>query len=89
MQTSAATSLASLRAMARHAQTQSQRLDGDTTDTRLVAVRDALAALDVALGLVTELPADTSGALVAALRKRIDDAFAALSQLDASQQPVR
>jgi len=90
VQTSTSTSLASLRAMAGHARTQSRSLDGsgESSDARVMAVRDALAAVDVALGLVTELPAETSGVLVAAVRKRIDEAFAALAQLEAPQ-PTR
>ena len=53
----------------------------DTTTAPLTTVREALAALDLALDLVRELPAETTGPVLDALRRRIATAVAALDQL--------
>ena len=53
----------------------------DTATTQLVTVREALAALEVALDLVRELPAETPGPVLDALRRRIATAVAALDEL--------
>ena len=45
---------------------------------KLARVRQALAAVDGALGIVGDLPPDATGAVVAALRKRLADALEAL-----------
>lgn len=50
--------------------------------SQLNTVRDALAAVDVALELVRELPTDATGPLVAALRKRLATAFEALENAE-------
>jgi DNA-binding CsgD family transcriptional regulator len=47
-------------------------------EARLSAVRQALAAVDAALGLVGDLPPETTGPVVAAVRKRLASAFDAL-----------
>lgn len=76
-------SLGALRQMANDAHAASMPLmNGRSPAEPLVlALRDTLAAVDVALDLVGELPPGSTGALVVALRKRIDAAFAALDQL--------
>ena len=53
---------------------------------QLRAVRDALAAVDLALDLVHELPPDTTGPLVAALRKRVTVALDALDMVEGGIQ---
>jgi len=45
---------------------------------KLAAVRDALAAVDGALGIVGDLPPDATGAVVTVVRKRLADALEAL-----------
>ena len=51
---------------------------GGGENDRLAAVREALTALDVSLDLVRDLPPETSGPVLDALRKRIAKAKAAL-----------
>lgn len=77
--------LGELRAAARDARDFSDSLDlvtGDRVREKLSAVRDALSALDVALELVRDLPAETTGPVLDALRKRV---VAAIASLDAVQ----
>ena len=52
---------------------------------QLTAVRDALAAVDLALDLVSELPPETTGPVIGAVRKRIGTA---LDALDAAAQAI-
>ena len=77
--------LGELRAAARDARDRKDSMDPPTSDAmrdKLAAVRDALRALDVALELVRELPPETTGSVLDALRKRV---AAAVASLDAAQ----
>jgi hypothetical protein len=53
---------------------------GPTTPVavKLSAVRDALVAVDAALGLVSELPPETTEAMIGAVKRRLGGAIAAL-----------
>ena len=74
--------LGDLRAIAGRAGTAAEMLRTSVPSafvgTQLNTVRDALAAVDLALEVVRDLPPDTTGPLVAALRKRLAAAFEAL-----------
>lgn len=48
---------------------------------KLSAVRDALLAVDVALGLVSELPAETTEAMISAVKRRLGGAITALDEV--------
>ena len=77
--------LGDLRAAARDARDRSDLIGPPAADpmrASLAAVRDALTALDVALDLVRDLPAETNGPVLDALRKRVATAIASL---DAAQ----
>lgn len=54
-------------------------------DSSLAIVRNTLASVDSALDLVRDLPADTTGPVIAVLRARI---AAALTALDAAAPPA-
>jgi hypothetical protein len=45
---------------------------------KLSAVRDALVAVDAALGLVSELPPETTEPMLSAVKRRLGGAIAAL-----------
>jgi DNA-binding CsgD family transcriptional regulator len=47
---------------------------------RLTAVRDALVAVDAALGLVGELPPETTEPMISAVKRRLGGAIAALDE---------
>jgi DNA-binding CsgD family transcriptional regulator len=51
---------------------------GNGLAAKLSAVREALASVDAALGLVGDLPPETTGPVVMAVRKRLAAAFDAL-----------
>src|SRR5687768_12706761 len=48
---------------------------------KLGAVRDALVAVDAALGLVSELPPETTEAMIGAVKRRLGGAIAALDEV--------
>jgi DNA-binding CsgD family transcriptional regulator len=50
------------------------------TAAKLSAVRDALVAVDAALGLVSELPAETTEAMLNAIKRRLGGAISALDE---------
>jgi len=74
-------SLGNLRALAGRATAAGAAL-GTSTDAgiaaRLAAVRDALAAVDGALAIVSDMPPETTGTVLAAVRKRLAAAFEAI-----------
>ena len=74
--------LGSLRAIAGRANETNGAIspasNGNGLAAKLAAVRDALAAVDAALGIVGDLPPETTGVVVAAVRKRLGSAFDAL-----------
>jgi DNA-binding CsgD family transcriptional regulator len=47
---------------------------------KLSAVRDALVAIDAALGLVSELPPETTEAMISAVKRRLGGAISALDE---------
>jgi hypothetical protein len=47
---------------------------------KLSAVRDALVAVDAALGLVSELPPETTEAMISAVKRRLGGAITALDE---------
>jgi DNA-binding CsgD family transcriptional regulator len=51
---------------------------GVAAAAKLSAVRDALVAVDTALGLVSELPPETTEAMLGAVKRRLGGAIAAL-----------
>lgn len=63
-----------------------RRLDDESgvVSGGVASIRDALAAVDVALSLVRELPPETTGPVLDALRRRVSAAIAALD----AAQPV-
>ena len=77
-----AAELGSLRAIAGRANAATGAItptaDTNGLEARLSAVREALASVDAALGIVGDLPPETSGPVVAAVRKRLAAAFDAL-----------
>lgn len=75
--------LGELRTITGNAHERTRRLGRTAADTMddVRAIRDALAAVDVALDLVRELPAETSGPVLDALRKRVAKAMTALDTL--------
>jgi DNA-binding CsgD family transcriptional regulator len=50
------------------------------TAAKLIAVRDALVAVDAALGLVSELPPETTEAMISAVKRRLGGAISALDE---------
>src|SRR5258708_16714253 len=73
-----------LRAIAGRADGRAGDLAAAQPDAKqLVAVGDAIVSVDVALDLVAELPAETTGAVIDAVRKRL---AAALAELDKVEQ---
>ncbi|HEX9494281.1 MAG TPA: helix-turn-helix transcriptional regulator [Candidatus Limnocylindria bacterium] len=76
--------LGTLRAIAGRADGRAGELAAAQPDAKqLAAVRDAIVSVDVALDLVAELPAETTGAVIDAVRKRL---AAALAELDKVEQ---
>lgn len=53
-------------------------------DSPLESLRQALAAVDAALDLVSELPDETRGQVIEAVRRRLGSGFAALDELQRS-----
>jgi DNA-binding CsgD family transcriptional regulator len=51
---------------------------------KLIAVRDALVAVDAALGLVSELPRETTEAMISAVKRRLGGAINALDEAQRS-----
>jgi hypothetical protein len=54
----------------------------------MTTLRENLAAADAALGLVAELPAETTGPLIEVVRKRLAAALDALDAVEHSQNGV-
>jgi len=83
--------LGSLRAIAGRANATTGALrptsNSDGLEAKLSAVRDALASVDAALGIVGDLPPETTGSVVAAVRRRLAAAFDALE--NAQSEAVR
>jgi DNA-binding CsgD family transcriptional regulator len=52
-----------------------------TAVAKLAAVRDALTAVDAALGLVGELPPETTEPMIDAIKRRLGSAIAALDEV--------
>jgi DNA-binding CsgD family transcriptional regulator len=50
------------------------------TAAKLLAVRDALVAVEAALGLVSELPPETTEPMISAVKRRLGGAIAALDE---------
>ena len=77
--------LGSLRAIAGRANAMTGAIqptaDSNGLEARLSAVREALASVDAALGIVGDLPPETTGPLVAAVRRRLAAAFDALETM--------
>ena len=75
--------LGELRTMRGDAHERSRRLGADRkrASDGLATIRDALAAVDVALDLVRDLPAETSGPVLDAVRKRVAKAMSTLDSL--------
>jgi DNA-binding CsgD family transcriptional regulator len=55
--------------------------DAATAAAKLAAVRDALTAVDAALGLVRELPPETTEPMIDAVKRRLASAIAALDDV--------
>ncbi len=86
------TSLGTLRAIAGRADVRSAQLEAGAARpvvTQLETLRNALAAVDVALELVGELPAETTGAVVDAVRKRLATALVALEVIEKAVSTTR
>jgi DNA-binding CsgD family transcriptional regulator len=83
--------LGTLRAIAGRADVRAGHIEADAARPvgSLGAVRDALAAVDVALDLVGELPAETTGAVIDAVRKRLGAALDALEHVERSAETPR
>ena len=73
------------RADARAADLAAAMTRGGPLAAQLSALRESLSAVDGALVLVNDLPAETTGPVIAAVRKRLAAAFEAL---DAAMQAV-
>jgi len=86
---SPAVPLGQLRAIAGRASAEVQRMDAEPSahliGSQLASVHAALAEVDAALGLLTDLPPETTGPVISALRKRLSMAFASL---EAAQEAV-
>jgi DNA-binding CsgD family transcriptional regulator len=79
-------SLANLRALAGRANAAGAALSTSADSgisAKLAAVRDALAAVDGALAIVGDLPPETTGSVLAAVRKRLASAFDAIDNAQA------
>jgi DNA-binding CsgD family transcriptional regulator len=77
--------LGTLRAIAGRAEVRTAQLEATgarPAATQIGALRDALAAVDVALDLVGELPPETTGAVIEAVRKRLAAALTALDSIE-------
>lgn len=84
----ARTPLGVLRVIAARADSRGAALESTPKDAALVpritTLRESLAEADAALGLVAELPADTTGPLIEAVRKRLAAALDALEAVERS-----
>jgi DNA-binding CsgD family transcriptional regulator len=82
---SATASLGGLRAIAGRASDTTAAIvvgpDSNGLARQIAAVREALAAVDGALGIVGDLPPEATGPVVAAVRKRLADALEALDNV--------
>jgi DNA-binding CsgD family transcriptional regulator len=77
--------LGTLRAIAGRADVHSDKLEADAArpvGRQLVKARQALAAVDVALDLVRDLPAETTGPVIDAVRRRLAMALAAIEVVE-------
>jgi DNA-binding CsgD family transcriptional regulator len=77
--------LGTLRAIAGRADLRTSKLEAGSARpvaAQILTLRDALAAVDVALDLVGELPPETTGAVIDAVRKRLSTALAALEDVE-------
>jgi hypothetical protein len=93
----ATTDLGHLRAIAGRANVRSRGMAGSSSgngsrngsgvDAQIVAVRDALAAVDGALAILGELPPETTGPVLSAVRKRLATAFEQLDRFDVGVAP--
>lgn len=59
-----------------------EALSAPPVAAQIGSLRDALAAADIALELAGELPAETTGPVVGAVRKRLATALAALENVE-------
>jgi DNA-binding CsgD family transcriptional regulator len=78
-------SLGILRAIAGRADVRTSQLESGSTRpvaAQIATLRGTLAAVDVALDLVGELPAETTGAVIDAVRKRLATALVALETVE-------
>ena len=77
--------LGTLRAIAGRADVRSDKLEAGAArpvGRQLVKARQALAAVDVALDLVRDLPAETTGPVIDAVRRRLAMALAAIEVVE-------
>jgi DNA-binding CsgD family transcriptional regulator len=58
----------------------SESANAATAAAKLSAVRDALVAVDAALGLVGELPPETTESMISAVKRRLSGAITALDE---------
>lgn len=82
-----ASDLGELRSIAGHLRDSSVhagRVGPDGADGPLESLRHALAAIDAALDLVNDLPDETKGQVIEAVRRRLGTGFAALDELQRS-----
>jgi len=88
----AVSTLGNLRAIAGRATAAGNAL-GASTDAalaaRLATVREALAAVDGALAIVNDLPPETTGTVLAAVRKRLATAFDAIDSVNTEAGAIR
>lgn len=84
----AARTLGELRTMSGSARERTRKLGrADPSNDELAPVRDALAAVDIALDLLRELPPETTGPVLDALRKRVAKAISALDSIGGGGRP--
>ena len=84
-------SLGNLRALADRASDTGTALSTATDAAiaaKLAAVREALAAVDGALAIVSDLPPETTGTVLAAVRKRLAAAFEAIDSVSAESGAI-
>jgi DNA-binding CsgD family transcriptional regulator len=86
-------SLGTLRAIAGRTDLRASTLEASRSTTavsaKLAEVRDALAAMDAALGLVSDLPAETTGPIIEVVRKRLASAVTALDDAQRTAESSR
>jgi DNA-binding CsgD family transcriptional regulator len=84
--------LGELRAIVGRSHDRSVRMGDETLPTpaanQLIVARDALTAVDVALELLRDLPPETAGPVLDALRKRVASAVAALNDVHPTERPA-